>query len=268
MKKRICSALLTILLAMLIVLPVSAGEGEHPPRLVDGAGLLSASQESELEDKLDEISTRQACDVVIVTVDSLDGKTAMAYADDYYDYNGYGFGSERDGILLLVSMESRDWWISTCGYGITAFTDAGMEYIADQFLSDLSDGKYKKAFEKFADLCDDFITEANNGEPYDVGHMPKGKLPLYCIVVDLVIGLFISYCIASNKKSKLRSVVSKYNAADYVRPGSLVLTANWDQMVNRLVTTRVIPRERESSGGSSTHTSSSGSTHGGTGGKF
>ena len=29
-----------------------------------------------------------------------DGKTAQAYADDYYDYNGYGYGENDDGILL------------------------------------------------------------------------------------------------------------------------------------------------------------------------
>ena len=75
----------------------------------------------------------------------------MAYADDFYDYNGYGYGDSRDGILLLISMEERDWRISTCGYGITVFTDAGQEYISDKFLPYLSDGDYSEAFTKYAD---------------------------------------------------------------------------------------------------------------------
>ncbi len=107
------------------------------PRLVDQADLLTDSEESALSDRLDEISERHQFDVVVVTVDSLEGETAVVYADDFYDYNGYGFGDERDGILLLISMEERDWCISTTGYGITAFTDAGQAYISERFVTDL-----------------------------------------------------------------------------------------------------------------------------------
>jgi uncharacterized membrane protein YgcG len=97
----------------------------------------------------------------------------MAYADDFYDYNGYGFGANNDGCLLLVSMEDRDWWISTTGYGITALTDAGIEYIGDEFVSYLSDAEYAKGFDMFADLVDKFVTQAKEGNPYDVGNMPR-----------------------------------------------------------------------------------------------
>ena len=61
---------------------------------------------------------RQSCDVIVVTVASLDGKTAESYADDYFDFNGYGLGQDRDGILLLLSMEDRDWAISTHGFAL------------------------------------------------------------------------------------------------------------------------------------------------------
>ena len=44
------------------------------PRLVDRADLLSELEEEELEARLDEISERQQADVVVVTVNSLDGR--------------------------------------------------------------------------------------------------------------------------------------------------------------------------------------------------
>ena len=129
MKKRLFTILFTVILIFSTVLPVSAAEEEMPPerllpRLVDEADLLTDEEEADILEQLDEISERQECDVAVVTVDGLDGKSAMEYADDFYDYNGYGFGEEKDGILLLVSMEERDWYISTCGFGITALTDA------------------------------------------------------------------------------------------------------------------------------------------------
>ena len=71
-------------------------------------------------------------DVVIVTVASIEGKTATEYADDYFDYQGYGYGEKSDGILLLVGMKERVWAISTHGsLGISAFTDAGLDYIKE-----------------------------------------------------------------------------------------------------------------------------------------
>lgn len=237
------------------------------PRLVDNADLLDDEEETALLEKLDEISERQKLDVVIATVESMDGATAEAFADDFFDYNGYGFGEERDGILLLISMEERDWAMSTCGYGITAFTDAGLNYISGKFTPKLSDGDYSGAFTVFADLCDDFITQAKTGEPYDTGNLPKGTVSPIWIPIDLAIGFAIAFIWGRKKKLDLKSVRRKTTATDYTVPGSMRVTLDRERMVNKMVTTRTIQRDT-SSGGSSTHTSSSGTTHGGSSGKF
>ena len=118
-----------LLLSVNFMLPVFAAD--DIPRLVDEADLLSDDEEMALTGQLNEISERQQVDIVVVTVNSLEGAGTMEFADDFYDYNGYGFGEERDGILFLISMEERDWYISTTGYGITAVTDAGREYVSD-----------------------------------------------------------------------------------------------------------------------------------------
>lgn len=92
------------------------------PRLADQEELLTTEEQEELLARLDEISERQQCDVVIVTVASIEGKTATEYADDYFDYQGYGYGEKSDGILLLVGMKERVWAISTHGsLGISGF---------------------------------------------------------------------------------------------------------------------------------------------------
>lgn len=80
----------------------------HPSRLEDSASTLTSSEKILLISMLDEISTKQNCDIAIVTIDDLDGKTPQQYADDYYDYNNYGLGENKDGILLLISTNSRD----------------------------------------------------------------------------------------------------------------------------------------------------------------
>lgn len=238
------------------------------PRLVDNADLLTETEENELLAKLDEISERQQCDVAVVTVLSTEGKTPMDFADDFYDYNGYGMGENADGILLLISMEDRDWWMSTSGFGITAFTDAGLNYISEKFLTSLSNGEYAEAFETYAKYCDEFLTQAKTGEAYDTGYMPKGTVAPIWILIDLAIGWFAAFIMASVKKNKLTTVRKKYAAEDYVVPGSLQLYVNTDRFMYMNTTTRHIERDTGSSSGSSTHTSSSGNTHGGSGGKF
>jgi len=92
-------------IVLLFARNISAGqipEERLLPRLIDGADLLTDSEEAKLLERLDEISEKYQTDVVIVTNYSLEGKTSTAYADDFFDYNGYGFGENADGILCSL----------------------------------------------------------------------------------------------------------------------------------------------------------------------
>ena len=131
----------------------------------------------------------------------------------------------------------------------------------------VSDGEYADAFTKYADLCDEFLTQAKTGEPYDKGNMPKESLNIIWLPIDLAVGLFAAFIVASLKKSKLKTVRRKAAAQDYVVDGSFRVTKNNDRFITKNVTTRIIHRD-DDSGGSSTHTSSSGTSHGGSGGSF
>ncbi len=242
------------------------------PRLMDEAGLLSSDEAAEIKAKLDEISERQKFDVVIATVNSLSGKTPREYADDLYDYSGFGFGENKDGVLFLISMEDRDWYITTTGYGIAAITDAGREYIADKFTGYLSDGDYAEAFRIYANEVDRFVTNAvETGKPYDAGNLPHDPLSLIWIPISLVVGLIIAAGVVGGMKSKLRSVNFAAAADSYVKPGSMNVRESRDMFLYSTVSRTAKPKDSDSSvssGGSSTHTSSSGTTHGGGGGKF
>lgn len=256
--KKMISLLAAVLLLVSFILPVSAAS----PRLADDAGLLSDAECAAIEKRLDTLSTQYGLDVVIVTVQSTGGRTPMEYADDYFDYNDYA----PDGVLLLVSMEESDWWISTTGYGIAAFTDAGIEYIGDRIVPSLSDGDYADAFAAFADLCDQFLTQAKSGDPFDTHNLPKEPFkPVRNAVIALVIGLAAAFFATGSMKKKLKTVVQKAQANDYVTPGSLQITQSRDFHLYTHLDRVEKPR---SSSGSSTHTSSSGTTHGGGGGKF
>ena len=233
------------------------------------AGLLSRDEAEELNEKLDEISHDQEFDVTAALVNSLGGSSVQDYADDLYDMCDFGYGADCDGVLLLVSLEDHDWYISTSGYGITAFTDAGIQYIGEQIKPDLADGNYLDAFETYADQCDNFINQANSGEPYDVDHMPKEPLSPIWFGISFIVGLGGALLVVGVNKSELKSVGKQNEAQNYVRPGSMRVTKRSDLFLYRKVTRTEKPQPKSSgSGGSSTHTSSSGNMHGGGGGKF
>ena len=223
-KMKIMSLLLSMVLFLFVPFLNLQAASNHPARLVDQAELLTAEEQQQIQAKLDEVSELHHCDAVVMTVNSLEGKTATEYADDAFDYDGYGLGEDKAGILFLVDMGDRNWATSTHGYAITAFTDAGLSYIEEKLVS------------------------------------------------YLAIGFVIALITASIKRSKLTSVVKRTTAEEYMKKGSLNLTVKQDRFINKVVTSRPVPKNDNDShsggGGSSTHVSSSGEVHGGHSGKF
>lgn len=169
--------MLACLMVMILVVPFAmipsravhaaeAGRTSSADLVVDQADLLTDDEEDALRETLEEISARQQMDVAVVTTDDSEGKTAEEYADDFYDYNGYGYGDGNDGILLLVAMDTREWHITTTGAAIDAFM-YDIEIVEGSFLSDLSVGNYYDAFDSYARICDDIITSYKEGTGYE-----------------------------------------------------------------------------------------------------
>ncbi len=243
--------------------------------VIDSAELLTDEQEAEMVRKIEAIRSEFKFEVVIHTTNSSGGKKNVDYADDYYDYNGYGLDSENSGVLMLINMDpdNREYYLSTCGYGITAFTDYGIDYILDEMEYDMGEGDYDAALNKFLNLVPDFVREAREVMPYDTNHTIKGiydyvGTELMALVICLVIALVVVKLFSKG----MNTAVAKSSAGDYIVPGSLNITNKYERFIN--TTTSKSRRRIESSsgggggGGSSTHTSSSGTSHGGGGRSF
>ncbi len=256
MKKKVFAFIAFFSLILFTFTAVSAEEipvERQLPRLVDNAGLLSDSERNSLLAKLDSLSESLKCDIAVVTVNSLGGKSAQAYADDFFDYNGYGYGKNDDGVLLLISMEYRDWAISTYGIAHERLSDSDFDSIEDGMLPYLSTGEYYRAFDSFAESCYDLIS------PH------WGTM----IVISLAIGAVIGFIAVTVMKGKLKSVIRRNEASDYVRAGSLHITNSSDIFLYRTVKRVARPKdEPHSGGGGGSHISSSGRSHGGRSGKF
>lgn len=269
MIKKISCLIAAVLLCLAFMVPSFALGEEIMPRLVDGADILTDSEEAELLQNLDTVSEKHSFDVVIVTVETLNGSgmTIAEFADDLYDYNNFGFGDKGDGILLLVDMDGREWFISTSGYGMTAFNDDGWQYIGKQIEPILGDGNYYRAFETFIVLCDDFLVQAENGEAYTNSTLPREKLSLMWIPGSILIGMGISFLIMLGFRSQLKTVRRKSAAQDYQVPDSMHITHQSEMFLYQHVS-RTPKQTQSSSKGGGVRVGSSGRSHGGGGGRF
>lgn len=228
---------------------------DSPYRYIrDDAGVLSDDSAAAIESKLEDFRANHEFDLVIVTSTGVASYERQDYADDYYDYNGYGYGEDHDGALLLVnvfedgSYESGNSWISTCGSGLSFITDEDISDIGEELTPLLIGGDYAKAFDIFPDLVGDDIA----------GKKFKGIL----IVIGsaLVLGIICAVIYTGKLKNEMNSVAAAAEANNYVVDGSLKLDRSYDHFLYSSIT-----KTEKQSSSSSSHTSSSGATHGGGG---
>lgn len=239
--------------------------------VVDNADLLTQTEENELSKKLQDISDELQFDVVVVTTNSTGSKTATEYADDYFDYNGYGRGSNNDGALFLVDMGDRKWAISTSGYGIEAIVDSALDDMEEEIVPYLKSGDYDGAFNEFADLTYDIVNDAKNGKSYSNSTTSTTKNHKNIgtnLIVAFSIGAGISLIIILVYRSKLKPVKCQKEAKEYIVPGSFNLRRSDDVFLYFNITKVPIPKNNDSDDSGSFHSSSSGSSHGGSSGSF
>lgn len=109
MKRKICSFLLAFLL-LLTLTPAALADGAQPSYITDDAGILTASETASLEKAAQHIAQRYGVGIYLVTVNDacrIDSRGTYEAAYTYYHRNSLGAGAERNGAILLLSMNDR-----------------------------------------------------------------------------------------------------------------------------------------------------------------
>ena len=235
--------LLLCLCLLLVICPLAQAQSAL---VTDEADLLTHREEARLREELEEVLEQTDVALVVVTVNSLDGLPIDSYADSWFDSGSYG----DDGILLLVDMDSRQWYISTAGYGMDVVTDYEAEQIGDDMAYYLRKGDYPEAFQTFVEACREEIEEG-------VDEVTFSNILGFGLLVGFGISLIVVLCL----KRQLKSVRFKPDAHSYIRSGSMQVTLSRDIYLYSH-TSRTAKPKSSSSG------SSGGRSHGGAGGRF
>lgn len=264
-------------------------------KVYDEAGLLSSDEIRALQERCLKIAEEKELDIVIVTTDDAQGKSSRDYADDFFDYNDFGYENPMGtGIIYLIDMDNREGWVSTSGNAVDYFTDSRIYQITGNIQPYLANARYYESAEIFlnyvelfmGDLPDENAGGAGDEEDivdddwYDDGssyedygsekgfHVNFTEVMIYLFIAVIIGGVSV-FIMVHNAGGKVT-----VNSRTYLNPNTVKIKQKRDVYTHTTTTSRTISDDSNShsgggfSGGSSTHVSSSGNTHGGGGCKF
>ena len=242
-------------------------------KVYDFADLLTDSEEKEIYQEVLDFIDQADMDMAIVTIAENNKNNEVAYADDFYDYNDFGTDSSHSGILFLADMDNRVIYMSTTGQAISLYNDYRIEAIMDVIYQEFSDQNYKEGISSFINATTGYKNLGYLNEMEDAKyHVASDGEIVRTFPFAIVFGVpfvitFIVIGIMIYKNKLVRKATSSRN---YLVEDSANVKILSDTLTSTY--TSVTPRYNSNSdggfGGSSTHSSSSGRSHGGGGHRF
>ncbi len=242
-------------------------------KVYDFAELLTLSEEEKLYHQVEQFMDSANLDLAIVTISENNKLNAREYADDFYDYNGFGTDSEHSGVLFLVDMDTREIYMSTTGKAISLYSDYRIDMTLDAISQEFSNQNYYQGITKFVTILKNYDTiglPSNKDSKYAIGDDGEvyREFPWLIVlgvpfaITAIVIGVMI------HKNKLVRAATS---SREYLDKDSLKINTVSDRLI--FTNTVAVPRSTGSSGsssggGSSRHSGSSGRSHGGGGHRF
>lgn len=122
--KKPVQRILSLCLAIAIVLGIAIGTivpafaaPTKDMMVTDNAGMLTAEQESEIEDMLYAINQRTGVELAVYTIETLNGQDIETKANDLFRELGLGDSEKNNGLLLLIALNDRKFRLEV-GYGL------------------------------------------------------------------------------------------------------------------------------------------------------
>ncbi len=250
--------ILALLLLLLLFAAPALADGN---RVIDEADVLTSNDENVLEQAIALIRDQYQFDVVLLTKTSIDGKVPRYYAADYYDYGGFGYGENHDGIILLLvtgaGVGDRDYTMVNTGRGEIVFNDEAMYEIEDDILPYLRASNYPTALARFL-----------AGVEERLAYMTPRNRTMRAGAIMTAIGAVIGTIVALVLRGQMKTVRRKVGAKSYIRDGSFNLSRVQDIYLYTTTTRRKIETQSSGGHGGGGFTGSSGTHHTSHSGKF
>ena len=278
MKKKWVLMTLIVLCVSLFSVPAFAAG----PRVFDYADLLTEDEEMKLQQMSDATQEYWNMDLAYLTTVGTEGMSVKEYGAQFYLDNGFGAGVDKDGVILVVDMETRDAQIVTCGAAIDIFTDFYIEEIWDNMSGDFSDGNFFAGMETLYYEMDYYLAEYQKYLADPEGYMSeyqqaeKEAVKLFSFVVAIPASLLIAAIGVFIMKCGNNNIQNFTDGRAYLKQNGFYLTEDKSIFAGTHTSRVPIPKDDDhgssrgggSWGGSSSTFSRGGRSFGGGGGKF
>lgn len=263
--KRLLSLLTAALLLVILIVPAAAAEAPEIC-IYDTEKLLEDEVREVIEVIAQDISQRQQCAVYFLSVNDFrdygDGDI-FNVALKIYEENNLGMGENKDGVLLILSMADRDYCLLAHGFGDTALTDYGKDYISERFLDDFADDDWYGGVRDYLTYTDDLLAQARAGKIYDRGSWITGSA---LWIWSLIIGGLVALMVCGIQRLVMQKKVRMQTGAEgYLESGSLHITRRRDIYTH---TTQVRQKIEKNNGSGSSGGHSHSGGYSGKSGKF
>ncbi len=275
------AAAILMALAMLVLCMRAGAEPTYSDKtdlasIEDSAGLLSDEEKEELLSLAAEIAKDTKMEIRLVTTDNAQGKSAMAYAEDYFESLSQSFS----GGCYLIDMDNRQFRVATYGDLQYYLTDNRVSKMVDNATEYARSSEWEKVLESMLSDTKAYIKEGvksgtriydEETGTYKEYVPPKSITPLEAAMsfgVGLLGFLALFFSIKRSYEMKVPET-NDYSVSENVH---MNLKVNRDHLIDTHVNRVRIQNDNHdsSSGGPTTsvHTTSGGHSAGGGGGSF
>ncbi len=188
------TSILVQLLVCFLFTQISFGQFSIPAKpdlqtsVYDYASILSATEKSQLEEKLIKYSDSTSTQIVVITIESLKGEDVSLLATKWAQTWGFGQAKEDNGVIILVAKQEHKIAINP-GYGLEDRLTAGIggEIIRNSIIPEFKVGRYYNGLDKGADALLDVFKGKYKGTRKQTKQKDFPILPIIIIVVVLLV---------------------------------------------------------------------------------
>ena len=257
MVKKICAMILVITAISFNVafadMPLDS-EKILDTAVFDNSQTLSKSEIQSLTNKIKSVEQKHGIKIGVEFLKTIGNASPETAARELLNQH-YG-GAQNGGIIFLVVMDSRQWYVATDSR-LNSFVNAND--IGNYLLPSLKDGDYFGACSNYIDAVDKYLTYyEQNGAAYDSN---AGFNPMAAMAAVLL-GILFGISVRSWLMGTMSNVHHETKATDYLKRETVKFIRNKDIYLF----TNVERRPKPSGGGMSSRGGSGGGSSGGGGG--
>lgn len=214
--------------------------------LIDEAGLLSANEAMQIENRLAVVSQSYETEIHIITVKDFGkyGYDIESAAEAIYRQLNLGYGEDAEGYLLLLSMGDRSFDLYSHGPKMNTYFLGRGRSVENSFIPSFKHDAWFVGFDKFISTVE-YTMDSTNLESggsasrsgFDYANMTDEQKTYFAIIIAaiLIISLIIALVLFSKEKRKLNNIALATEADRYESNKGVNFSSTYDRFTHKTV---------------------------------